>query len=265
MKKLLVVAASLSVLVASAVPMTAMALKNDRAISEIPDVSGIYSEPGNPKVKVRVSVYHAKSNPAKPTTVTPTLVEGLAAVDYDSTAILPTTGWKLPSSVTYHINPSSVPATVGGKNLATITANSFDDWAKASNGKLTFVRGADTNVTRQANDGQNVIAWGRVSDASALAITYTRYDTTTGQVIDNDTIFNKNYTWYWSNSTDKAYQNVFDAENIMTHELGHWVGLDDAYTAEYQNNTMYGYGDVTEVKKDTLTTGDINTVLGIYN
>lgn len=265
MKKLLVVAASLSVLVASTVPMTAMALKSDHAVSDIPDVSGVYSEPGNPKIKVRVSVYHARNNAAKPGPVTPQLTCGIAGQDVDSIPQLPTTGWKLPSSVTYRINPSSVPASVGGANLATITANSFDDWSKASNGKIAFVRGMDTNVTRQANDGQNVIAWGRVSDASALAVTYTRYNTATGQVIDNDTIFNKSFAWYWSSNTDCAYNGVYDAENIMTHELGHWVGLADAYTAEYQNNTMYGYGDVTEVKKDTLTTGDINTVLGIYN
>jgi hypothetical protein len=42
------------------------------------------------------------------------------------------------------------------------------------------------------------------------------------------------------------------------------MGLKDHYTADYADNTMYGYGSLGETKKDTLTTGDINGVLAKY-
>ena len=70
----------------------------------------------------------------------------------------------------------------------------------------------------------------------------------------------------WSQmATDCAYIESYDAQNILTHEIGHWFGLDDEYDAtNYQNATMYGYGSKTEVKKNTLTDGDINGLRAIY-
>ena len=263
MKRLLSTVLSISALALITVPVSASAIKaTERTYPEIPEVSGIYTEPGKPNIKVRVSVYHARSN-AKPAPAMTVLTCGLP--DNDSLTIMPTTGWKLPSTVTYRLNPASVPATVKGKNLATITSNSFQQWSNATDGKVTFTKGTDTTTARQALDGQNVIAWGRVTNPSALAVTYTRYNTATGLVVDNDTIFNKAFSWYWSDQDNCAYQNVYDAENIMTHELGHWVGLADEYTPDYENNTMFGYGSTGEVKKNTLTTGDISTVKKLYN
>ena len=76
---------------------------------------------------------------------------------------------------------------------------------------------------------------------------------------------NKAYVWTWSGgTTDCAYTESYDAQNILTHEIGHWFGLDDEYTDEYIENTMYGYGSKWEVKKNTLTTGDINGLQAIY-
>ncbi len=183
--------------------------------------------------------------------------------DPDSTATVGAAGWKLPSSWTYQPNPSSVPSSVGGANLATIAGNGFADWTAAANNKVTFTQGANTTVARQAYDGKNIIAWGRTS-GSALGITYIRYYSSTGQVVDVDTIMNKRFPWKWSNSSTCADSSSYDAENILNHELGHWLGLDDMYTAAYVDNTMYGYGSKGEVKKNTLTTGDTAGATAIY-
>ena len=75
---------------------------------------------------------------------------------------------------------------------------------------------------------------------------------------------NKKFTWYWSQDKSCAYQNVYDAQDILTHELGHTFGLDDMYTNDYANHTMYGYGSKGEVKKDTLTIGDAQSVKILY-
>lgn len=232
--------------------------------SPIPEKSGVYDDPDHPGVKVRVFV-HPESDrglhPEKPTrSESPAL---MCTADPDSNAIVGPAGWRLPSNVTYQLNPSSVPASVNGSNLPTIVGNGFADWAGAANGRITFTRGANTTIARQAYDSRNVIAWGRTS-GSALGVTYVRYYTSTGQVVDVDTIMNKKFAWKWANDTMCADTAAYDAENIMTHELGHWLGLNDHYDAAYVDATMYGYGAKGEVKKNTLTTGDIAGTAALY-
>lgn len=231
------------------------ASQNSRA--QIPEKDGIYDDPDHPGVKVRVFVHREKPQ----TGSSPVLVCNLT--DLESSSIVGATGWHLPASWTYNLNPGSVPSSVGATNLPAIAANSFNTWQSAVSGKVAFNRGPDTTVARSAYDGKNVIAWGRINQG-ALAITYTRYYTSTGNVVDVDTIFNKRVAWSWSNSSTCADTNSYDAANIMAHELGHWMGLDDHYDAAYANNTMFGYGSKGEVKKNTLTAGDIAGVNAIY-
>lgn len=232
-----------------------------KPIPEDIDVSqdGLYDEPGHPGIKVRVIVHHER-----PTQVNSALLAcGLA--DPPSSTKVNATGWHLPPTVTYSLNPSSVPATVSGSSLATMTTKAFSDWRAASGNMVTFNRGSDTLVSRSAYDSKNIISWGRTS-GSALAVTYIRYNTTTGLTVDVDTIMNKKFAWSWSNSDVCADTATYDAENILTHELGHWMGLDDEYNAaDYQHATMYGYGSKGEVKKNTLTAGDVSGAFDIYN
>jgi len=56
-----------------------------------------------------------------------------------------------------------------------------------------------------------------------------------------------------------------DFENIATHELGHAVGLGDLYNTECSEQTMYGYADYGETKKQTLESGDIAGIQQLYS
>jgi hypothetical protein len=245
----------------------------------LPETEGTYDVAGHPNLKLRVHVYrdhnekNAARSQAKPGQTVPNLVcTSTAAMDPDSTAVTSPTGWKLPSGTwTYQLNLGSVPATVGAGNLATIAANSYSAWTSASgdlSSVVTFARGSDTTTARAQRDGKNIVTWGAAS--GALAIAYTWYDQSTGVAIEVDTIFAKNVTWYWSDPSTWplgqacAYSGVYDAQNILTHELGHTIGLDDHYDASYINNTMYGYGSKGEVKKDTPSTGDVSGVNALY-
>lgn len=237
----------------------AFASHNPHGNDQIPEKNGAYDDPDHPGIKVRVFVH-----PEKPERVSATaLVCGLA--DSDSASTVHATNWHLPATVTYNLNPSSVPSSVSGTNLATIAANGFADWVLAAGNTVTFTQGATTTVARTAYDGKNIIAWGRTS-GSALGVTYVRYYTSTGLVVDVDTIMNKKFPWKWNNSSVCADPAAYDAENILTHELGHWLGLNDEYdTILYGNATMYGYGSRGEVKKNTLTVGDNAGAYNIYN
>ena len=232
----------------------------DPGTSNIPEKNGDYPDPDHPGVRVRVFVHEAGK--PQPTTSNPVL----ACTDLDSTAVVDPAPWKLPSGTwTYQLNVNSVPSAVGGGNFQTLATNAFNSWQGVQN-TVTFSRGADTNANRQSLDFKNIVSWGRTS-GSALAVTYTRYYTATHLVADVDTIMNQKFAWNWTDplaNTCSLYSNTYDAQDILTHELGHWMGLNDHYTSAYVDNTMFGYGSAGEIKKDTLTTGDTNGVKAIY-
>lgn len=177
------------------------------------------------------------------------------------------TGWKLPGMTIYRVNPLSTPRSVRG-TLGAIVGNSFGAWSPLTKG-VSFTRGPDTLAARARYDGQNIIAWRDLS-RSVLGVTYIWYNPDTHFVVDVDTLLNSRYPWGW---TDPSSVNVdqtcpstgsYDAQDILTHELGHWVGLDDLYSANEEDLTMYGYGAKQELKKDTLESGDTAGVQTIY-
>lgn len=222
-------------------------------LPDFPEVSGIYSDPTHPNLLVRVFVH-----PEKPTrNLDP------VCINDDSSAITGPVGWVLPSgSWTYHVNSSSAPSSIRS-NVGTIVSTSFASWNQAlggSSSKPTLVEGSSTSINRSRYDGQNVIAWGRTS-RSALAVTYTWYYPSTGFAAEEDTIVNSRVSWSWSPTCGA---NSYDAQNVLTHEFGHWYGLNDEYTTPYLENTMYGYASKGETKKDTLTTGDAQGLQTLY-
>lgn len=246
----------LFLLAVSAVLPVSAKVSSDSNDSGIPEADGDYPDPKDKNVRVRVFVHREKSHNVQ---------AALVCDDSDSTATVGWTGWKLPSgNWTYRLNSSSVPSSVGAANLPTIASNGFSQLESAQN-DVSFVRGSDTAKARSSYDGQNIIAWGR-TNGSALGVTYVRYYTASGLVVDVDTIMNKKFPWSWNggNSTMCGDPSRYDAQNILTHEQGHWLGLDDHYDTAFVDNTMYGYGSKGETKKNTLTTGDRAGIATIY-
>lgn len=274
LKKLLGIFAVFA-LVLAANPQTSLAQSREKkhfdkevdlnSNADLPQEEGIYKIKGRPDLKMQVFVYRAKPAPAPALTLTCNLS------DPDSSAVVAGAGWKLPSNWVYRLNTSGVPSLVGSQNLPTIADNAFGVWKSAISNKVSITRGFNTTVNKARFDSQNIIAWGR-APSSALAVSYVWYYPSTGLAAEIDTIMNKSFTWAWSNpqswvtspNTTCAYKNVYDAQDILTHELGHTMGLDDVYTSNYADNTMYGYGSTMETKKDTLTTGDKVGVETLY-
>jgi len=56
-----------------------------------------------------------------------------------------------------------------------------------------------------------------------------------------------------------------DVQNIMTHEAGHWLVLNDLYDDIYLEQTMYGISSDRELKRRSLEDdGDILGLRKIY-
>jgi hypothetical protein len=168
-------------------------------------------------------------------------------------------GWHLPAAgITWKLNESSVPASVGASFARTAIADSFATWHGADSGKI-FFDGGTTKVKAAKFDGTNAILWKRLQP-STIGVTYVWYYTATDEVAEVDTAFNSRYPWRIFNGTgDCSTQfDAYDVQDIATHEFGHWVGLDDRYNDADKDLTMYGFGAGGELKKRTLGIGDID-------
>ncbi|MFN4179149.1 MAG: matrixin family metalloprotease [Armatimonadota bacterium] len=179
------------------------------------------------------------------------------------------TGWELPSGgITYRVNPKKVKVPSGysltSDQIIRAIRDSFATWTEA-NSALVFNYGGTTSAQAGRLDRINAISW-RNLQAGALAITYVWVSRATGQVVEADTAFNNLYAWYDFSVPDGYTPDnycpdrplAYDIRNIATHEFGHWIGLGDLYSADDKDATMYGYGDVQELKKRTLASGDRN-------
>jgi hypothetical protein len=165
-------------------------------------------------------------------------------------------GWRLPDGgITWKLSSKTVPSSVGSTAHDAITA-AFATWASADADKV-FIYGGPTAVTRRGLDYTNAVLWGKVS-GNAIAVTYVRYYTATGIVADVDLVFNNRLPWAVFTGTGDCMSSpdAYDVQNIAVHEIGHWVGLDDRYSSNEKDLTMYGYGAGRELKKRSLATGD---------
>jgi hypothetical protein len=200
-------------------------------------------------IKVRAFIH-------RPRVVEPNHLGECTSDDSDPTGFGPT-GWHLSGPITWRLNPTTVPASIGNAASGIIQA-AFDTW-----GPNIFGQGEDAPRVKAAKlDGVNVIMWKRLS-ASTIGVTYVWYYTSSGEVAEVDTIFNNRYSWaVFENVPDcqnaPGDPDAYDLQNIAVHEFGHWIGLDDLYGDADKDLTMFGFGAGGEVKKRTLEQGDID-------
>jgi len=158
------------------------------------------------------------------------------------------------TTANYWINPSNKYGFSSSVVVTTITT-SAETW-DGETGRVVFSYQGTTSRSAGKYDGYNVVAWGAYR-AGVIAVTYIWYSGS--KILETDTKLNTFYKWSLSGESGKM-----DVQNIVTHEFGHWAGLNDLYSNADYWLTMYGYSNYGETYKQTLGLGDIKGLKAVY-
>ncbi|PIY79978.1 MAG: hypothetical protein COY80_05285 [Candidatus Pacebacteria bacterium CG_4_10_14_0_8_um_filter_42_14] len=167
--------------------------------------------------------------------------------------------WKT-SSVNYAINPTNSQ----GLSTSFITdaiSSSAETWDNATSRELfNNSYSMDTTAVYGVLDDKNSITFSAYPDNNVIAVTSVWYLRAGREIVEFDQTYNTHFSW----GDATADPTKMDLANIVTHELGHAVGLNDIYKSTCGEVTMYGYGTEGEIKKTSLEIPDIIGLQKMY-
>ncbi len=152
-----------------------------------------------------------------------------------------------------------------------VVTKSFVEWSdrecpEGGIATMAFTAEADAacHAAEYNEDGPNAnivlfqdYRWSYTSEDNTLAKTTVTYDTETGEILDADIEMNHAYNELTTSDDDVAY----DLQSILTHEIGHFVGLD--HTLDFIATMNAGYQEgTTELR--TLEDDDIAGLCAAY-
>ena len=145
-----------------------------------------------------------------------------------------------------------------GPSAASAIATCFETWDDTTNAELFSNSYTASVLEAGVRDYHNVLSFG-IEEPGIIAVT--TIWSISGQIVEIDVLFNTYYPWTQNGAVET---NKMDLENIATHEIGHWLVLEDLYNRPARSVTMYGYSTYGETIKETLEADDIKGVQVIY-
>jgi len=176
--------------------------------------------------------------------------------DYDAFALLGVE-WVVPDGgIPYVIDPDYAPA--GSIDQIEL---GYEAWDDATSSELFAKPSVNASVSPSLDEPDlvNTVTWRRIVPPRVIAVTYIWYNPDTMEIVDCDVIMNTKHDWGIDPDGELdgyILEDAFDVRNIVTHEAGHVVGLDDLYDKTYSELTLYGYSEEGETKKISLENGD---------
>jgi len=120
----------------------------------------------------------------------------------------------------------------------------------------------DASFDYYSVDGLNEIVFGNWDEAGVIAICYTwgyfSGKPSSREIVEFDIMLDTDFDW----GDGEANALLMDVQNIVTHEVGHGIGLADIYDCNLE--TMYGYSHLSDIEKRDLYDGDIAGLQKLY-
>ena len=206
---------------------------------------------------------HYKKSTAKPSGAGPPNGAKGAANCY---AFL-STGAKWKSTEPYFINPSNNDG-ISESTFAAVASNSVSTWENRVSYDIFGNAIVDYNISANIGllDEINSVSFGDIENPGAIGVTivwgYFSGPQSTRELVEWDMVLDDT-DYVWGDSAIDASK--MDLQNILTHELGHSLGLADLYDFSCQEETMFGYSSAGETKKRDLAIGDIKGIQKLYS
>lgn len=175
------------------------------------------------------------------------------------------TGYKLPATAAaYKVKVASFPSYLNSANAQTAINSAFSTW-DAATAKALFTNGGTTTAKVSTKDGTNTVGFGSLNSGT-VGMAYAWADKNK-VLIEFDITLSSNYTWDLNSAATGDCGGVaakFDVRDIVTHEVGHAVGLIDLTATSSHAQTMHGYAAYAELYKRDLANGDKQGVTTLY-
>lgn len=170
-------------------------------------------------------------------------------------------GWP----IHYRYNETGASRITDNTDITAIT-NSFQTWAEISTAAISFTNdGPTTAAYANANDGVNLVSfvddqYGWTPGVLAYAAKTVKMDasgTETGLIIDADIIVNPEFAGALkgtSSPDESGTSGYYDIQSIITHEIGHILGL---YHSGVLDATMFFWLQDGKTHERSLTEDDM--------
>ena len=117
-------------------------------------------------------------------------------------------------------------------------------------------KSSNYNSVRYAIDGDPMAR-------GALAITIITFDTDAKRILDADIVMNGEHHFEIITPELDVTDSTYDLQNVLTHELGHLLGLGEDY--DHKDATMYAYSLPKEIAKRDLEEPDKSSIAALYD
>lgn len=167
--------------------------------------------------------------------------------------------WDSNTPIKYVINPKN-PQGLSQSFITSTISKSVKTWDAGTSRNLFSTYKVDKRAKYGKRDGKNSIVFGSYPYTGVIAVTGIWYYSDSGQILEADMLLNTVYRW-GNAVTDPSRM---DLQNIVTHELGHVVGMDDITGRACIDATMYAYSWNGDIQKRDLASEDIFGLQTLY-
>jgi len=160
--------------------------------------------------------------------------------------------------INYFISQKGSDQINNGSEFLAVHA-AFQTWANVPTANVRVNYMGPAVITAGGSDSVNLVSFSDTTfpwSSGTLAVTLSYFSSSTGITNEADILFNPNQPWSTSGESGR-----YDIQSILTHEIGHFLGLDHSGMV---SSVMSPFGSPTQVDQRTLQYDDIAGISEIY-